>query len=327
MRPISATDWLHGLLLELQRIVANFGGPPSNARIPPPELRDAGPVTALPYQALRRVQLTSGAARTLFDEYAAHRLDERGDEETGWVLLGWRDRDDAVVLATLPAGADREAGEAHVRFNSTAQGVASRIVRQTDKRLAMLGVVHTHPGSLRHPSDGDFRGDIRWVGQLRGSEGVFGIGTADGKYARPSDELWQPRPNMNCRGDLCFTWYSLRDGSRNYHVIPVELIEGPDLGAALRPVWGTLEEHAERLERLALQQARVRMEPLTQVNGGTLVVTVPLAEPGHELRVLVTEKDARYFLAREGSLLAHDLCEPLPDRGVYQLLTELASND
>jgi hypothetical protein len=323
MRPISATDWLHGLLLELQRLVANIGGPPSNVRIPPAEPREAGS-EAPAYEPLRQVQLTSGAARTLFDEYAGHRRDERGDEETGWVLLGWRDRDAAVVLATLPAGAEREAGEAHVRFNSTAQALASRVVRQADRRVSMLGVVHTHPGSLRHPSDGDYRGDVRWVGQLRGAEGVFGIGTADGKYARPSDELWQPRPNMHCRGDLCFTWYSLQDGARNYQTIPVQLIDGPDLAAPLRTVWPILEEHADRLERLARQQARVTFEPIAQSTGPTLALTVPLAEPGQALRVVLTHKEVRYYLMRAGSLLAADLHEPFPDRGIYSLLAELA---
>ena len=74
-----------------------------------------------PYAPLRRVLLTDGVAHTLFEEYAAHRSEARGDEETGWVLLGLREADEAVVLATLPAGAEADAGVAHVRFNSEAQ--------------------------------------------------------------------------------------------------------------------------------------------------------------------------------------------------------------
>src|SRR6516225_3310151 len=115
------------------------------------------------YQRLQRVVLTDQVCRTIFEEYAAHRQSTRGEEETGWVLLGLREADEAVVLATLPAGAERSAGVAHVRFNASAQALASRIVRQWDRRLSILGVVHTHPGSLRHPSDGDFQGD-RLVG-------------------------------------------------------------------------------------------------------------------------------------------------------------------
>src|SRR5262245_32627439 len=135
---------------------------------PAAALQGEPPVAAGPYDPLRRVLLTDGVGRTLFEEFAAHRAETRGDEETGWLLLGLREADQALVLATLPAGTQRDAGVAHVRFNSVAQAVGSRIVRQTDRRLSILGVVHTHPGSLRHPSDGDYEGDRVWVGQLRG---------------------------------------------------------------------------------------------------------------------------------------------------------------
>src|SRR5206468_12639274 len=161
---------------------------------------------------------------------------ERGGEETGWLLLGWRDADEAVALATLPAGADREAGEAHVRFNSSAQAVGSRIVRQTDRRLTMLGVVHTHPGSLRHPSDGDFQGDTQWVGQLRGGEGVFGIGTADGTRESGTVVARQPRSHVQCLGELSLSWYSLGSGDRRYRTMPVALTLGPDLARPLHAV-------------------------------------------------------------------------------------------
>src|SRR5438105_1121077 len=130
------------------------------------------------YHPLERVILSDGVNRTLFEEYAAHRRNEQGDRETGWLLLGLRREDEAIVLATLPAGARSDAGVSHVRFNSAAQALGSRIVRQKDRGLVALGVVHTHPGSLRHPSDGDYQGDCQWVSCLRGQEGVFGIGTA-----------------------------------------------------------------------------------------------------------------------------------------------------
>ena len=127
-------------------------------------------------------------------------------------------RDEAVALATLPAGTRRDAGVAHVRFNSSAQALAARIVRQTDRRLTMLGVVHTHPGSLRHPSDGDFQGDSQWVKHCRGGEGIFGIGTADATKGTPPLRgtlfAQQPRPNAQCLGELCFSWYALRTGER-----------------------------------------------------------------------------------------------------------------
>src|SRR4051812_22012095 len=187
---------------------------------PAPRPRPPEPAAAArPLRPLTRLRLTDEVSRTLFDEYAAHRAGDRGEEETGWALLGLREGDDALALATLPAGADREAGQAHVRFNSGAQALGSRIVRQADRRLTLLGVVHTHPGSLRHPSDGDYRGDSRWVGQLRGGEGVFGIGTAErpaSGYPGPgtADVAWQPQPHRQCLGELCLSWYALAGGDR-----------------------------------------------------------------------------------------------------------------
>src|SRR5579871_4563920 len=69
------------------------------------------------YGPLRRVVLTDGVVHTLFEEYAGHRAEARGEEETGWVLMGLREAEEAVVLATLPAGTRAEASVAHVLFN------------------------------------------------------------------------------------------------------------------------------------------------------------------------------------------------------------------
>src|SRR5262249_1299726 len=150
---------------------------------------------------LERIRLTDGVGRTLFEQYRSHRCAARGENETGWLLLGLRQARDAVALATLPAGALCDAGVAHVRFNSVAQAVGRRIIRQGDKRLTILGVVHTHPGSLRHPSDGDLRGDRDWVGRLRGGE-------ASSASARRTA---QP-PTLACspcsRGPTCNAWAS-----------------------------------------------------------------------------------------------------------------------
>jgi proteasome lid subunit RPN8/RPN11 len=260
--------------------------------------------------------LTDGVRRTLFEEYAAHRSSRRGEEETGWVLLGRRDGADAVALATLPAGTNREAGVAHVQFSSPGQEVASRIVRQHDRSLQALGVVHTHPGTLRHPSDGDFRGDSQWVGQLRGHEGIFGIGTADGVDGQLSP------PHMQMLGELCLSWYSLRQGDRQYQPLPVEVTAGPDLARPLHSVWPVIESHAAELDRLTRQQAGITFNPAN--DRPALTMEIPLAEPGDAILVLMEESQVRYLLVRRGDYLETDPPDSRIDRSVYLMLAELA---
>jgi hypothetical protein len=286
------------------------------------EKREPSPRT-VNYQPLERVLITDGVGRTLFEEYAAHRARVNGDEETGWVLLGLREAREAVVLATLPAGAEADAGAAHIRFSYSGQALASRIVRQQDRRLTTLGVVHTHPGSLRHPSDGDFHGDSEWVSQLRGCEGVFGIGTADGPAHGGALFAYQPRPNVHCLGELRFSWYALRQGETAYRPVPIELTIGPDLARPLHRIWTTVELHAERVDRLFRQQAGMQFEVLSDENPG-LVLTLPLAASGEAVRVVLRHKSVRYYFQRGGELMEVALADDYVDRGVYLLLAELA---
>ncbi|QDU22759.1 Mov34/MPN/PAD-1 family protein [Urbifossiella limnaea] len=270
--------------------------------------------------------LTDEVNRTLFGEYAAHRAGDRGDEEIGWVLLGVRGPDTATVLATLPAGTERDAGEAHVKFNSAAQAVASRAVRQKDRRLALLGVVHTHPGSLRHPSRGDFQGDRDWVRQLRGGEGVFAIGTADADQNADGTTVGcHPTPNTQCLGGLRFSWYTLAADAKKYQDAALELVIGPDLARDLRPVWPQFEAHAARLDRLAQQQSRVRFEVVEGKYGPALAVVVGLAEPGHGVRVVLDGPEARYVYEAGESAFQVDPEASAPDEGVYRILAELAA--
>jgi proteasome lid subunit RPN8/RPN11 len=282
-----------------------------------PNTHSASTVACCP---LERILLTDGVGRTLFEEYACHRAAARGNEETGWMLLGLREQHEAIALATLPAGTRADTSVSHVQFNSTAQAVGSRIVRQSDRRLTTLGVVHTHPGSLRHPSDGDLRGDRAWVQALRGQEGVFGIGTADAESTALYGQ--QPRPNVQCLGELRFSWYSLRRGWSAYRPLPVSFTLGPDLARRLHAVWPTLEEHAERLERLYQQLARLQVEVVDGPEAGLiLLVALP---GGRTLRVLLSGQTVRYFLEQAGELLEADHHDELVDRGVYRLLAELA---
>lgn len=299
----------------------------SREHLPAKEILEA-PTAAAPrtYNPLRRVVLTDEVSRTLFEEYAAHREGARGEEETGWVLLGVREADEATVLATLPAGANREAGVAHVRFNSSGQALASRIVRQWDRRLTMLGVLHTHPGSLRHPSDGDFNGDSQWVGLLRGREGIFGIGTADAEPGAGPLVAHQPQRHVQCLGALCLSWYSLREGDRHYRPLTVNLTLGPDLARPLHPIWLTIERYADQLDRLCRQQSGVTFRVVEGPDGPALGVDVKLAEPGQSLRLVIRGKEAQYYLVRGDELLSVDPDEVRVDRGVYLLLAELAGH-
>ena len=277
-----------------------------------------------PIRPLTRVVLTDEISRTLFKEFAAHRRGERGKEEIGWVLLGIREVDHAVVLATLPAGAQRSAGVAHVQFNCNAQAVASRIVRQWDKRLVTLGVVHTHPGSLRHPSDGDFQGDSVWVSQLRGGEGIFGIGTADGPGSNGVLVGKQPEPNVQSYGPLLLSWYALGTNEFRYRPLEVHLTIGPDLALRLHDVWTTIEAFAEPLERLCVQQAAVSFDVVPGQRGSALAVCLKLAEPTTALRIVLEGAEAGLYWQRGQELLAVDLPPGSLDRSVYLVLAELA---
>jgi hypothetical protein len=280
--------------------------------------------SVVPLEPLRRLQLTDGVSRTLFEEYARHRQTENGDEETGWILLGLRKRDQAIALATLPAGTLSDTGVAHVRFNSLGQEIGSRIVRKQDRRLKILGVVHTHPGSLRHPSSGDYAGDAVWVSHLRNGEGVFGIGTADVRtHSNGIAIASSPAANVQILGEMCFSWYSLRTGQRNYQPLPVELTLGPDLARPLHAVWPLLEHHAAALDRLFRQQTAVDCRAIE--NGSVLAVELPLSEQGDQVRVLIDEDETRYFVQRGGEVFQVDPEAGRIDQGIYLLLAELAA--
>ena len=315
---------LRGLSRMAQRILREFR-PPSAPAMPPtslePEERRSSPGQL---EKLKRVVLTDGVGRTLFEEFSRHQQSQRGHEETGWLLLGLRRETEAVVLATLPAGASRDAGVAHVRFNSAAQMVASRILRQHERQLGILGVVHTHPGTLRHPSNGDYDGDCLWVHQLRGREGVFGIGTLEKDEVSPPWLVERPRPHIQRQGKRRFTWYALAAGDAGYRTIPVEFTLGPDLGLATHSAWPTIERHAEALERICRQQARVTLKPGDQKGPG-LTVRIPLAEPGDAIEIELVDDKAAFFVLQGNRTHAVDPKESLVDRGLYLILAELAA--
>ena len=277
------------------------------------------------YRQVQRVVLTDEVSRTLFADYAQHRAGKRGNEEIGWVLLGVRLEDEVLALATLPAGTARSASSVHVRFDSDAQGIASRVLRQKDKRLTMVGVVHTHPGSLRHPSEGDYHGDSLWVGKLRGGEGIFGIGTADGEPGANPRVAGQPEPHMQAMGGLCFSWYALAKGDARYRRLPVHLTLGPDLARPLHPVWEILETYAVSLDRLYRQLTNVTLEGIDLPEGPAVALNIKLAEPGDSLRVVLRRRAAQYVVGRDGDFSTVNPGEDNLERAVYLILAELAS--
>jgi proteasome lid subunit RPN8/RPN11 len=307
-------------LRDLVRMARELAADPPG---PPPPAAPAVPVS---FDPLARVVLTDEVNRTLFGEYAAHRATDRGHEETGWLLLGRRRADEVVVMATLPAPSDRDAGEAHVWVSGPAHLLAQRVVRQQDRSLTVVGLVHTHPGSLRHPSRWDYKGDKEWVGRLRGGGGVFGIGTADAEQDTDGTPVGSsPQPNMQCLGGLRFSWYTLKTGDAKYQDAPIELTIGPDLAHNLRPVWPQIEKHAARLDRLAQQLARVRFEVVEGKYGPALAVAVGLADPGHAVRALLDGPEVRYVYEAGESAFQVDPGIAAPDEGVYRILAELAA--
>jgi hypothetical protein len=275
------------------------------------------------------VVLTDQVSRTLFAEYAAHRASSRGAEEIGWVLFGLREADRAVVTATAPAGRERDASEAHVRFNAIAQALAYRVVWPLDRRMVMLGVVHTQPGRLRHPSRGDYEGDRVWVRNLRGEEGVFAIGTAGHDAGAGAVAVAEhPQDHVQVLEGLRFDWYTLAADDRRYRPVPVEVTIGPDLALPLRHVWDVVEEHAARLDQLAGRVRKVRFDVTDGKDGPALAMTVGLGEPGQAIRVLMEGKTVRYFYEAGGEVYQPDLPAGVaPDQGVYLLLAELAARD
>lgn len=267
------------------------------------------------YRRLERVILTSGVVETLFADFARHRETARGEEEFGWALLGVRDEKEAMVLAALPAGAQRHASLTHIEFDVNVQAAATRILRQSDKRLAMLGVAHTHPGSLRHPSGGDYRGDIVFVTRLRGREGVFAIGTADVRDSETADH-----PHRQVRPPLGFSWYALAEGDAGYRKLSAQIVEGADLARAFAPLWPTFDLHAESLERLFQQLARWRVE----VADDSLTLSIPLPEENRRLRALIAGREIRYYVEGPGGVATVDPSARNLEHGIYAILAELA---
>lgn len=276
------------------------------AVLAPPQ--DQGSAPAIPTGTVR---IHKGVLDTMFEDFQKHKETDRGEEETGWMLLGRREAGVVIIEAALPPGEFRDAGTAHVNVNSTAISVAMRVLKKSHPRLDVIGMAHTHPGSLDRPSEGDYRGDIVWVRKLPGRQGVFAIGVwefdepvnfLDDDANQGSGDVREPVPPIapvSCfrDGRSRFNWFSLSEGDGWYKACPMEPVAGDDFGQSVRQHWEVLEHFAGSIDRLLQMQPGMRMGLLPVSDGvaPAMVLCQPLARDGEELQVVLQGRDARFF--------------------------------
>jgi len=86
-----------------------------------------------------------------------------------------------------------------------------------------------------------------------------------------------------------------------------------------------IECHADQLDRLCRQQAGVVFESVSSEQGPALAVSIPLAEAGGSIKVILGEKQVQYCLLQRGEMYLVDPQESRIDRAIYLLLAELAA--
>lgn len=285
------------------------------------------------------VRIHSGVLRTMFDDFHEHKATDRGQEETGWLLLGRRSGTDGVIVeAVLPPGEYRDAGTAHVNMNSTAQAVAMRILKKSHPELDVLGVAHTHPGRLNRPSHGDFQGDSLWVSKLRKREGLFAIGVWDFHELMNS-----PREPANAgggatadirggcstsqtRGRASFYWFALAEGEGWYRHLPVEETPGDDFGREVRAHWEVIEHFAGSIDRLIRMQPALQpgLIPVEVMETPTMVLCQPLAREGEELQVVLQGREVGFFRMSAG--ITEEIVGPSErlDAAFFEVMARLA---
>ena len=110
---------LQALVSTASRLLNNLSRTFLVERLPGPDLVLSAPPKS--YQRLERVRVTDQVCRTMFEEFAAHRRSQRGDEEIGTVVkrdlrrVGHRGSDVLGIGGqVLPVrGSDRDAVVAH----------------------------------------------------------------------------------------------------------------------------------------------------------------------------------------------------------------------
>jgi proteasome lid subunit RPN8/RPN11 len=187
---------------------------------------------------LEKVILMKPIADLLFGEYGKHLQGPHAEKEMGWVLLGhtsiaqYSNPDKSTtqswaamvtdIISSSTTGHD--SGVGHFVFDS------DEVLRQYSKLtlrklgLEVLGMVHTHPGGNRYPSDADLLQDLQWVPTLKAKKGIFGIGTEMKTWVPAGD--YQTRPYL-AKSGMVFTFFLLRMDSDRYEPIEVSVQEAP----------------------------------------------------------------------------------------------------
>lgn len=160
-----------------------------------------------------KLMLPNSVLDSLFADWpAVGDVDEIGwPIEAGWLLLGIRQECLQATAALRGEGQGRS-----VTFGALWDSVME--MRAEDKRIEVLGLVHTHPGSNHFPSDADFDADRQWLKRLRGRAGVFGIGTS-------LADAGSIKEAVSVRGEQAITWWSLSDISEWYEPLTVQTVQ------------------------------------------------------------------------------------------------------
>jgi proteasome lid subunit RPN8/RPN11 len=303
---------------------------------PVPAPVEAPPVSAEPVIAIR-----AGVLATMFKDFHSHRATDRGNEETGWLLLGRRDGRGATIEAALPPGEFRDAGMAHVNMNSTAQSVAMRLLKRAHSHLDVLGVAHTHPGRMCRPSQGDYQGDSQWVPYLVQKEGIFAIGVwgmeKNNLNSLPDKANMEQDDDAEVRGDANrlntihedgraqFHWYALAAGDQWYRHQALQTVEGDDLAATILGHWPVIEQYAGSIDRLIRMQGHLELNLLPFGNGDApaLLMRQPLPRPGEELQVVLQGREVVFFRMVQGEPEEIEAPAERLDSAFYEVMSRL----
>jgi hypothetical protein len=225
------------------------------------------------------VRVTAGVVDRLLADVADHLRGPHAHDETGWVPIGRVAAGVVSVEGLLSAGrrpfaspAAFEPDHAHV--------LAALVLLQAREPADVVGLIHTHPGSMDWNSAVDQVADEGHVLALPGGIGVYPIVVRERRASGPV-----------VRAGVRVAWWGLR-ASRPAVYAPcrVEVVPGEDAGAWLGPHDDALAEAGEVVLELLERGVAVTLLPApagavdlmaSSAGGEVLVRFDPL--PGHAL--------------------------------------------